>query len=198
MPPRRLRLTSHQCALVHGHFRYNGTIATCLGCSLAKAKNATRQYEHILSCIAPNLSIAAELRQGSLNPPSSLTHQAHKDRLSEMCYKAVFFGGKPFNHFDKVADPYQYELLKDLGTIGGLSDWEPPSGSSVDQTLKPFYEKRLEMARKQIKLQSCIGFAADESADAANRRVLNVSAMSPHFGPVFICNLDMEDTKYLA
>ena len=199
---RRSRATPHQTTLIKRHFQYSGSTAKCITCGLSRASNVTRQFDHIMACTQPVHNIITELRRSTattttLSPLQGISRDAHKKRLTEKCCKAVFYGGKPLNYYDKAFNPYGYSAMKDLAIMADLSDWSPPSRSSIDSHMKEFYDKRYEMAQLQIKPQSYIGFTADESADAANRRVLNVSAISPHFGPVFICNLDMEDTRYI-
>lgn len=153
--------------------------AKCRYCNLTRAKNTSRQAEHLQKC-KPFLEAHPERSDPSQGPkPEKRTAAAIADRLSndektildDMFATAVYAGNHPFTIFQ---EPHMKAALKSIRPAH-----KPPTAAELANTLlNKQYDKIKSAVESSISNGSHLSFTTDAWTNIKNQRILNLCVVT--------------------
>jgi hypothetical protein len=159
--------------------------AQCLGCLKTRAKNTTRQSEHVNKCTKAQALMdpktAAEKKQKLLSFSTSQPARSIDQLIAQVC----FTGARPFNLFEQQE---MRELIHALSPT-----YQIPSRQRVaDDLLDEAYNELLEKVIKELRRTEFLNVTVDETTNIRSQRVIVMTITTP-IKSWFVYLNDMED-----
>lgn len=161
-------------------------LVECIYCKDRKAKNTSRQRDHLAECGAYLQAMEAKrevnaitLRQPRLSIPI-LTSEA-QEMLHLKGAMAVYMGARPFNLYE---EEHMKDFLTSLNAAYKPLRREQLSGPYLDKC----YDATKVSVESRLRANNRLNFVTDESTNIRKERIINLCCNVPNEGAYYICS----------